>query len=260
MFKLALGVEYDGAAYCGWQRQHHSPSVQQHLEQALSFVADQPVSLVCAGRTDTGVHACEQVVHFETSAERNDRSWLLGTNCRLPHDIRVLWVQAVDSAFHARFSAIARSYRYIIHNAQVPSAIFHNKVCWEHRQLDHVKMQQAAQHLVGRHDFSSFRAAGCQAKSPIREIEYLDVTRNGNMIYLDIKANAFLHHMVRNIAGSLMRIGQGEQTVEWLADVLQHKDRRLAAMTASAGGLYFMRAFYPSQFTLPQRAQPPILY
>jgi tRNA pseudouridine38-40 synthase len=260
MLKLALTIEYDGSAYSGWQRQSHSPSVQQEVEQALSFVADSPVQLVCAGRTDSGVHACEQVAHFETGVKRSNRSWLLGANCRLPRDIRILWVDEVPANFHARFSAIARSYRYIILNARVPSALFQNKVCWEHRDLDDAIMHRAAQLLVGEHDFSAFRAAGCQAKSPVRTIEYLNVSRNGDLVYLDIKANAFLHHMVRNIAGSLMSIGQHKKSTQWLQDVLLGRDRRQAAMTASAAGLYFIQAFYPQEYSLQQKDRRPVLY
>lgn len=260
MQKLVMGIEYDGSVYCGWQRQSHSPSVQAELEQALSFVANQSVKLFCAGRTDTAVHACEQIAHFETEVERSDRSWLLGANTRLPHDIRILWIQPIQDDFHARFSAIARSYRYIIQNAMVPSALFHNKVCWEHRPLDAARMHEAAQQLIGRHDFSSFRASGCQAKSPVRQIEYLTVSRSGEMIYLDIKANAFLHHMVRNIAGSLMTIGSGVNPPEWMGQVLASCDRKLAAMTAPSSGLYFVQAFYPEQFKLQQVEHRPILF
>ena len=260
MPKLALTIEYDGSAYSGWQRQVYSPSVQQELERALSFVADKPVELVCAGRTDSGVHACEQVAHFETDVIRTNRSWLLGANCRLPRDIRILWIDQVTTGFHARFSALARSYRYIIFNTPIPSALFHNKVCWEHRRLDDVIMHTAAQQLVGEHDFSAFRAAGCQAKSPVRHIEYLNVIRKGNLIYLDIKANAFLHHMVRNIAGSLMIVGKQEKSIPWLQDVLRGRDRRQAAMTASAAGLYFVQAYYPQEFKLQQLERKPELY
>ncbi|MDJ0882419.1 MAG: tRNA pseudouridine(38-40) synthase TruA [Gammaproteobacteria bacterium] len=260
MHKLALRVEYDGSAYCGWQRQAHSPSVQEKLEQALSFVADKPIELVCAGRTDTGVHACDQVAHFETEVKRSNRSWMLGANCRLPHDIRINWVDEIDTSFHARFSAIARSYRYIILNRPTPSALFHNKVCWEHHSLDDVIMQKAGELLLGEHDFSAFRAAGCQAKSPVRNIEYLDISRQGELIYIDIKANAFLHHMVRNIAGSLMVIGKGEQSDGWLKAVLDSRDRRQAAMTAPAAGLYFVQAFYPEAFNLQQSVRKPVLY
>lgn len=260
MPRLAMTIEYSGAAYCGWQRQSHSPSVQEHLERALAFVADEEINLVCAGRTDTGVHACEQVAHFDTHANRQQRSWVLGANCRLPRDIRIRWAGEVPESFHARFSALARSYRYIILNTGVPSALFHDRVCWEHRPLDDGIMHAAAQQLVGEHDFSAFRAAGCQAKSPLRTVETVDISRNGPLIYIDIKANAFLHHMVRNISGSLMAIGQGEYPLEWLSDVLLARDRRLAARTAPAAGLYFVRAFYPSEFVLEQHELRPELY
>jgi tRNA pseudouridine38-40 synthase len=260
MQKLALRVEYDGSAYCGWQKQVHSPSIQFELEQALSFVADQPIELICAGRTDTGVHACDQVAHFETEVKRSNRSWLLGANCRLPRDIRISWVNEMPANFHARFSAIARSYRYIILNTETPSAIFHNKVCWEHQPLDDDMMHQAAQQLQGEHDFEAFRASACQAKSPVRTIEFLNVFRSGDLIYIDIKANAFLHHMVRNIAGSLLSIGKNERSMTWLKDVLISKDRRLAAMTARAEGLYFIRAYYADEFDLQQKDRKPVLY
>jgi tRNA pseudouridine38-40 synthase len=260
MFRVALGIEYDGSAYCGWQRQTHSPSVQQNVESALSFVADHDVELVCAGRTDTGVHACQQVVHFDTSSERSIRAWMLGANCRLPKDIRILWVQPVTTDFHARFTAIARSYRYIILNSEIPSALFNNKVCWQHQLLDSDKMHLAAQQLVGKFDFTSFRAAGCQAKSPVRDIKSIEISRQGDLIYLDIKANAFLHHMVRNISGSLIAIGRGEYPIEWLQEVLQARDRRQAAMTAVASGLYFLRPYYPEQFELPCSVRKPVLF
>ena len=258
--KLVLGIEYDGSAYCGWQRQLHCPSVQAELEKALSFVANEPVELFCAGRTDTGVHACEQIAHFETAVERSNRSWVLGANCRLPRDIRILWVQQSESDFHARFSAVARSYRYIILNTVVPSALFHNQVCWEHRQLDEIIMHSAAQQLTGEHDFSAFRASGCQAHSPVRTIHYLNISRKGEIIYLDIKANACLHHMVRNIAGSKLAIGQGLYPEHWLKQILVTGDRRLAAKTASATGLYFVRAYYPERFQLQQQERKPVLF
>jgi tRNA pseudouridine38-40 synthase len=260
MHKVALGIEYDGSAYCGWQKQTHSPSIQQHVESALSFVADHLVELTCAGRTDTGVHACQQVVHFETSAQRSERAWMLGANCRLPRDIRILWVQQMPDDFHARFSAIARSYRYIILNSEVPSALFGQNVCWQHQALDSDKMHRAAQQLVGEFDFTSFRAAGCQAKSAIREIHSIEVTRHQELIFIDVKANAFLHHMVRNISGSLIAIGRGEYPAEWLGEVLRAKNRRLAAMTAAAAGLYFLQPYYPQPFKLPDRVRRPLLF
>ncbi len=260
MNRVALGIEYEGSAYCGWQKQSHSPSVQQHVEAAVSFVADHAIELVCAGRTDTGVHACQQVVHFDTTALRSDRAWMLGANCRLPKDIRILWVQAMPEDFHARFSAIARSYRYIILNSEIPSALFHDKVCWQHQTLDDDKMHIAAQQLLGEHDFTSFRAAGCQAKSAIRDIHSIQVSRHSDLIYIDVKANAFLHHMVRNISGSLIAIGRGEYPVEWLGEVLQARDRRQAAMTAAASGLYFLQPYYPEAFVLPVSVRRPNLF
>ena len=258
--KYAAGIEYAGSAYCGWQRQPHCESVQQHLEAALGFVADDSIELVCAGRTDTGVHATEQVVHFESAAERSERAWVLGANCRLPRDIRVKWVAPVSAEFHARFSAVARAYRYIILNAAVPSAIFHQRVCWEFRALDHAAMHACAQMLVGEHDFSSFRAVGCQAKSARRHIEQISVIRSGDLLYLDVKANAFLYHMVRNIAGSLIAVGKGEKTPEWFAEVFAAQDRNRADVTAPAAGLYLYRVWYPDEFKLPQAAQKPVLF
>ena len=260
MNRVALGIEYEGSAYCGWQKQSHSPSVQQHVEAAVSFVADHAIELVCAGRTDTGVHACQQVVHFDTDAQRSERAWMLGANCRLPKDIRILWVQVMPDDFHARFSAIARSYRYIILNSEIPSALFHDKVCWQHQALDDDKMHIAAQQLLGEHDFTSFRAAGCQAKSAIRDIHSIQVSRHNELIYIDVKANAFLHHMVRNISGSLIAIGRGEYPVEWLGEVLQARDRRQAAMTAAASGLYFLQPYYPEAFVLPGSVRRPNLF
>jgi tRNA pseudouridine38-40 synthase len=260
MHKIALGIEYDGTRYSGWQRQTHSASIQQHLEQALGFVADHPVELVCAGRTDAQVHACLQVAHFATTAERAPRSWMLGANCRLPRDIRVLWVDAVDDRFHARFSAVLRAYRYLILNDPRPSALFHNRVCWQHQELDHDMMQRAAQALVGEHDFSAFRASGCQSKSPVRRVESIEVGRHGTLISIDIKANAFLHHMVRNIAGSLIALGRGEYPVGWLGDVLAGRDRRKAGVTAPAAGLYFVRPYYPDHFGILSESRLPVLF
>jgi tRNA pseudouridine38-40 synthase len=260
LVKYAVGIEYAGNAYSGWQRQAHAPSVQQFLEDAVGFVANHPVKLVCAGRTDAGVHAIEQVAHFETDAQRDNRAWLLGSNCRLPRDIRLKWVLPVEADFHARFSAVARSYRYIILNSDVPSGLFYGKVSWEYRPLDHEKMHQASQVLLGEHDFSAFRAAGCQANSASRNIHEINLSRQDNLIYLDIKANAFLYHMVRNIAGSLIAVGKGEKSGEWFAGVLSSKDRNRADVTAPAAGLYFLRAYYPDQFKLPVEGKKPVLF
>ena len=258
--KYALGVEYRGTAYCGWQRQRHCDSVQQNLETALGFVANETIELVCAWRTDSAVHALEQVAHFETTALRSERAWVLGANCRLPRDIRIKWVFPVDDDFHARFSAQARAYRYIIFNAAVPSAIFHDLSSWEFRTLDHDKMNDCAQLLLGEHDFSSFRAAGCQAKSSSRNIEEISVSREHDLVYLDIRANAFLYHMVRNIAGSLIEVGKGEQDIDWFAGVFNSADRNQAAATAPAAGLYFLHARYEGRFMLPTGAKKPVLF
>ena len=258
--KFAVGVEYRGSAYCGWQRQPHCDSVQQNLEQALSFVADHAIELVCAGRTDSGVHAVEQVAHFDSNAERSERAWVLGANCRLPRDIRIKWVVPVTDDFHARFRAQARAYRYLIFNNTVPSALFHDLSAWEFRNLDHDKMHESAQVLLGEHDFSSFRAVGCQAKSASRNVLDISVSRRGELVMLDIKANAFLYHMVRNIAGSLMSIGRGEHDIDWFSGLLDARNRNLAAATAPASGLYFAYACYESQFKLPISDKKPVLF
>lgn len=260
MAKFALGIEYSGAAYCGWQRQRHCVSVQQQVEEAIGFVANHEVQLVCAGRTDTGVHALEQVVHFESESKRDTRAWLLGSNCRLARDIRIKWVTQVDDSFHARFSAIARSYRYIILNQAVPSALFHDLVNWEYRPLDQDKMHVAAQVLIGEHDFSAFRAAGCQAKSAQREVHSIEITRRGDLVYIDIKANAFLYHMVRNIAGSLIAVGCGKQSGAWFEDIFNSRDRGQGDVTAPAAGLYFLRPYYPAQYILPMEDKKPVLF
>jgi tRNA pseudouridine38-40 synthase len=258
--KYAIGIEYCGTAYCGWQRQSHCDSVQQYLETALGFVANHPVELVCAGRTDSGVHAIEQVAHFETSAERSERAWVLGSNCRLPRDIRLKWAVPVDDDFHDRFGARARAYRYMILNSPVPSAIFHHLSSWEFLTLDQEAMHDCAQILLGEHDFSSFRAAGCQAKSSSRNVHEISVTRRGEMIFLDISANAFLYHMVRNIVGSLIAVGKGEKDAGWFARVFKACDRNLADKTADAAGLYFLHASYDEKFKLPTTAKKPVLF
>jgi tRNA pseudouridine38-40 synthase len=258
--KYAIGIEYCGTDYCGWQRQSHCDSVQQNVESALGFVADHPLELICAGRTDSGVHAIEQVAHFETSAERSERAWVLGSNCRLPPDIRIKWALPVADDFHARFSARSRAYRYIILNSPVPSAIFHDRCSWEFQPLDQAAMHDCAQILVGEHDFSSFRAAGCQSRSPHRNVHEITVTRQEELIFLDIRANAFLYHMVRNIAGSLIAVGKGEQDAAWFAGVFEAGDRKLADKTAAASGLYFLQASYDAQYKLPTMARNPVLF
>ncbi|MFT5399110.1 MAG: tRNA pseudouridine38-40 synthase [Planctomycetota bacterium] len=260
MAKFAVGIEYSGQAYCGWQRQPHCYSVQQAVETAISFVANHPVELGCAGRTDSGVHAIEQIAHFESESKRSERAWMLGSNTKLPKDIRLKWVVPVDGSFHARFSATAREYRYVVLNMPVASAIFSHLSAWEYQPLEHNLMHDCAQILLGEHDFGAFRAAGCQSKTAMRDLQSIQVSRNGNMIYFDIKANAFLYHMVRNIVGSLLLIGRGEKSKEWFGQVFSSKDRTLAAPTASASGLYFVKAFYPEHYNLPQKLEKPVLF
>jgi len=246
--RFACAVEYDGSDFCGWQRQDHARSVQADVEAALSKVADHPVLTSCAGRTDAGVHATWQIVHFETHAWRSERSWLLGTNSNLPADVRLLSITPVASGFHARFSALARRYRYVILNRPVASALLRQRVTWTRHRLDETRVSAAADYLVGEHDFSSFRAVACQAKSPVRTVYRLDVARRGNYLYLDIEANAFLHHMVRNIAGVLMTVGRGERDPDWVGDVLRKRDRTQGGVTAPAAGLYLVGVRYPQEF------------
>lgn len=246
--RIACGIEYDGAAFCGWQRQPGSRTVQGVVEQALSFVADHAVEVACAGRTDAGVHATAQVVHFDTTAERSQRAWVLGGNSRLPDDVRLLWARPVEEDFHARFSAQARRYRYVILNRPVASALARSRVAWDHRPLDAARMLAGARHLLGEHDFSSFRALACQAKHAVRTVNALEVTRSGPYLYLDVEANAFLHHMVRNIAGVLMAVGRGEQAPDWVRAVLEQRDRTRGGVTAPAAGLYLVGVRYPLSY------------
>ncbi|WEW97403.1 tRNA pseudouridine(38-40) synthase TruA [Pseudomonas nitroreducens] len=252
--RIALGVEFKGSRYRGWQRQEDGvPTVQGALEKALSRVADHPVSLMCAGRTDALVHASGQVVHFDTTVERPLKAWIMGTNANLPGDISVTWAKVMPAHFHARFSAMARRYRYVIYNDQIRPAHQAEEVTWNHRPLDASRMREAARALVGTHDFTSFRAVQCQAKSPVKTVHHLEVIEHGRFIVLDIRANAFLHHMVRNFAGVLMSIGAGERPSEWAAEVLEARDRRAGGVTAHPYGLYLVRVEYPEEFVLPER-------
>lgn len=251
--RWALGIEYDGSAFCGWQRQRHAVSVQACLEAALARVAAHPVTVHCAGRTDTGVHALEQIVHFNTTASRPPRAWIYGTNAHLPATVSVLWACLVPDEFHARFSAVARHYRYLILCTPTRPALWRTRVTWSHQPLDLAAMQRAAAALVGTHDFSSFRAQECQAKSPVRTVYYLELHRHGTLIELRIGADGFLHHMVRNIAGVLLAIGRGAATSEWTQILLAQRERRLGGVTAPAQGLYLARVDYPPRFALPQR-------
>ena len=243
--RYALGIEYDGTAFNGWQIQPHAPSVQQALNEALSVIADQPVECVGAGRTDTGVHASGQVAHFDTTAGRSLRSWLLGINTNLPPEASVLWVRPVTTAFHARFSATARSYQYVILNRRVRSALERERAWWVYQPLDHERMAMAAHKLLGEHDFSSFRASSCQAHSPVRTMLQLDVRRRGDHVLIDCRANAFLHHMVRNLVGSLVRVGKGEASPEWVGEILAARDRKVSGITAPAAGLTLTAVEYP---------------
>lgn len=245
--RIALGIEYDGTAYSGWQRQPDVCAIQEKVEAALSMVASHPVTVVCAGRTDAGVHAFGQVVHFDTEANRPDRGWILGANSNLPADIRVLWARHVAPDFHARYSAIARHYRYVIYNNQIASALLRHRATWCPQQLDEKLMGDAGRYLIGEHDFSSFRGSGCQSKSAKRNVMSLEVARNGCMINIDIKANAFLLHMVRNIMGVLLKVGKNEYPPIWAEEVLQAKDRQKASITAPSSGLYLMKVEYTEQ-------------
>jgi tRNA pseudouridine38-40 synthase len=243
--RIAIGIEYDGTAYSGWQDQPHAPSVQRCINDALAYVAAAKIDCVGAGRTDAGVHASGQVAHFDTPVKRSERSWLMGLNSRLPDDINILWVQPVSSEFHARFSAVSRSYRYEILNRPVRSALSRKRRWWLHQSLDLGRMQTAAAYLLGEHDFSAFRASACQAHSPVRTMSQLDITRSDDRIVVECSANAFLHHMVRNIVGSLVRIGSGEAEPEWLVELLEGRDRKLSGVTAPAHGLTLTRVDYP---------------
>jgi tRNA pseudouridine38-40 synthase len=250
--RIALGIEYDGSNFNGWQAQKSGVrTIQGAVEKALSAVAAHPVSVVCAGRTDTGVHATGQVVHFDSDAPRSSRAWTLGTNTLLPPDVSVRWAQPVAETFHARFSATARQYRYIILNQPIRPALLRNRASWQIRPLDVERMNAAAAHLIGEHDFTAYRAQQCQSKSPVRVMRRLTVTRYGDYLSIDVLANAFLHHMVRNIAGVLMTIGHGEREPEWAREVLIGRDRKLGGVTAPPQGLYLVAVEYPTEFALP---------
>jgi tRNA pseudouridine38-40 synthase len=248
MTRIVLGVEYDGGGFSGWQWQPDKRSIQQTLEQALSKVAAQPVTVTCAGRTDAGVHAFEQVVHFDVEAKRDLHAWMLGGNSNLPHDVKITWVKAAVGDFHARYSAVARFYRYIILNRPAKPALQYGRATWCYNPLDADKMHQAAQYLIGNHDFSSFRAQGCQSKSPWRIMHFIDVYRRDDQVIMDISANAFLHHMVRNVAGVLMAIGMGKQSVDWTRELLEVKSRKLGGITAPPDGLYLGAVYYPEHY------------
>ncbi len=249
--RIALGIEYDGTDFLGWQRLSHGPTVQGALEDALSFVADHAIAVTCAGRTDSGVHARCQVVHFDSDAARSERSWMLGANSRLPSTVAVRWAIKVDHAFHARYGALGRHYRYTILNRIARPALDARYVTWERQLLDADAMQRASQALVGENDFSAFRTIACQARTPFRNVHSIGVLRIDDRIVIDIEANAFLHHMVRNIVGSLLPVGRGEKPEAWIAELLAGRDRCLAGPTAPASGLCFVSPLYPAGSGLP---------
>ncbi len=250
--KLALGVSYCGKNYYGWQKQAHSDNtVQYHVEKALSQVANHPIELVCAGRTDSGVHGTGQVIHIETQAERPLDGWQMGANRNLPRDIRINWVREVPDDFHARFSAKARRYHYVIEDNSQGNAIFWGLIGCYRYALDSEKMHEAAQYLLGENDFSSFRAVQCQSKTAYRHIDFINVIRKNNYIIVDIQANAFLYHMVRNIVGALVEVGRGKQPPEYLAALLEAQDRKVAPPTFMADGLYLVEVIYDKLYNIP---------
>ena len=255
MNRYAIGIEYDGTAYSGWQTQQSLRTIQGLVEKALTGVAAEPVEVVCAGRTDAGVHARWQVAHFDTHVTRPMRGWVMGANTDLPRDISITWARPVPRHFHARYSAEARTYRYIILNRSARSPLATRRATWVYRPLDHERMAEAASYLCGHYDFSAFRSAECQSNSPIRRVEQLPVERQGEWILIEVTANAFVHHMMRNIAGLLIEIGRGEAPPAWAQEILEGRDRTRGAPTAPADGLYLWDVRYPGAFRLPPGRQ-----
>jgi tRNA pseudouridine38-40 synthase len=255
--RLALGIRYNGQAYQGWQSQLSGRTVQDKLEAALAQFAAQPISTLCAGRTDTGVHGLMQVVHFDTSIERTPFSWVRGTNRFLPPDIAVQWAQPVPDQFHCRASALTRRYLYVLSQSPVRPSLDAGRVGWTMHPLDGDAMRTAAAILVGQHDFSSFRASACQARSPVKDLRRIEITRHGEgercRWHFEFEADAFLHHMIRNIMGCLLAIGQGHQPPQWMGKVLAALDRDAAAPTFPPDGLYFLGPLYGPQWNLPER-------
>lgn len=256
--RIALGVQYNGTHYAGWQTQAHTlgiDTLQEALEAALSSIANQAVSVVCAGRTDAGVHALQQVVHFDTDITRPIQAWIRGVNAKLPRDMSIRWAHIVDNDFHARFSAIARRYTYVLIADAVRPALSYQQAGWTHLHLDVKAMQQAAHILLGEHDFSTFRASQCQAKNPIRHLQALEIVQNGKVYFMHFKANAFLHHMVRNIVGGLVYVGSGRWDLNEFKRTFEAKDRTQGAPTFWSDGLYFCGPEYPKQYLLPEPVQ-----
>jgi tRNA pseudouridine38-40 synthase len=254
--RVAAVIEYDGTDYAGWQSQDHSNSIQDAVEAALSFVAGHPIVAICAGRTDSGVHALGQVIHFDTTAQRTARAWVLGANTRLAPSIALQWAGEVTQGFHARHRASRRIYRYAILNRSERSALQRNRTAWIHRPLDAAAMHTAAQVLIGEHDFSAFRSVQCQSKTPVRKVHSIDVTREGDYVWLQISANAYLHHMVRNIVGTLLVVQNQPDPAAAMREVLRGADRRHAGATAPAAGLYLWRVEYPPLFAIPATVTP----
>lgn len=259
--RIACRIEYDGSAYHGWQAQAQpgARTVQETLEAALTRIAAAPVRVHCAGRTDSGVHGHAQVIHFDAPTARSCKAWVVGTNSQLPPDVRVHWAQPVAADFHARFSALARRYRYLMMDTAIRPALLGRQVSWQRQPLDAERMHAAAQCLLGEQDFSAFRAASCQSSTPFRCVSHCSVSRRGELLVIDIQANAFLHHMVRNIAGSLMAVGSGNREPAWIAALLAGRDRTQAAETAPPEGLYLVDVVYPAHFGLPPTPPGPLL-
>jgi tRNA pseudouridine38-40 synthase len=258
MQRVALGIEYAGHVFHGFQSQpHDEKTVQSALENALSLVANEPIKLVCAGRTDAGVHATNQIVHFDTLAKRKDTAWLRGANAKLPDGVAIRWAQDVSCDFHSRFSAKHRTYRYVIYNSRTHSALLKNFVTWDRRSLDIDAMAEASQALIGRHDFNAFRASQCQANNAIRDMHYIKVHRQNDFIVIEVQATAFLYHMVRNIVGVLSAIAAGEKPVSWAKEVLDSRNRQCGGITASPDGLYLVSVEYDEYYELPQRPKGP---
>lgn len=254
MNRIALGLEYDGSRFHGWQRQAEVSSVQASVEKALSAIAAHPITITTAGRTDAGVHASAQVVHFDSEASRAEKAWIYGCNALLPPEIRILWAKSVPAHFDARRSATLRRYRYILYNHPIRPSLLKGQVGWYYRKLNREAMEEACQYWLGEQDFSSFRAAGCQAKSPVRYLKEIRISSLAELFVIDVAANAFLHHMVRNMVGSLMMIGSGLKAPIWAKEILEARDRRSAGMTAPASGLYLVSVEYPLEFALPKES------
>ena len=256
--RVALGISYSGARYSGFQRQSDAPSVQEELEKVLSRIADEKIEIACAGRTDAGVSAFGQVIHFDASKKRKETAWTMGVNVFLPPDISVDWCRFVPDDFHARFSALSRTYRYVILNRPLRSALFPEGITHFQFRLDEHLMEEGGQYLLGENDFTSFRSSECQSRTPWRRVDRLTVRRTGDFVVVEIKANAFLHHMVRNIVGSLFLVGMGRKKPEWMRELLLSKDRTLAGMNAPPNGLFLAGVEYPERFGLPGVGDGPL--